>query len=160
MNFFVSVEPAPTPQSSQSGHIATALAGVVTTMLVMQLFTFEEFTELATHFGLPGLDGVIFASLVIVFELLSLPFLLRMDLGRAFRFVSIASLVAAMVLWMYSTVIVVMRSTAESVGFSGGLGTLTPGWWAVAVVAGLWAMSAWAIWGLAPRRNGLRRTER
>lgn len=153
MKFFVSVTPAPAPQSSHSGHIATALAGCLTLLLVMQLFTFDEFVDLAETFQLPGMSGAAFASIIIVLELLALPFLLRMDLSRAFRWLSLGSLVGAMVLWMYSTIIVVTQRTAESVGFSGGLGSLTPGWWAVLVVVALWAMGAWAIWGLAPRKQ-------
>lgn len=153
MKFFASPVQAPAPRTTYSGYVATTLAGVMTLFLVMQLFTFDEFIELASTFQLPGVSGSMFASMIIVLELLALPFLLRMALSRAFRWVSVASLVGAMILWMYSTVFVVTQRSVESVGFSGGLGELTPGWWAVLIVVVLWVMSVWSIWGLMPRRN-------
>lgn len=150
MKFFVKpTEPAPA-RSDYSQKISIGLAGILTIMLVMQLFTFDEFILLADTYELPGFSGVGFASLVIVFELLALPFLLRMAVSPAFRWLSAGAVAASVLLWLYGSVITVFSRDIESVGFSGALGTLTPGWWAVFFAGMLCTMAAWSLWGLWP----------
>ncbi|UTX51606.1 hypothetical protein KI440_01485 [Candidatus Saccharibacteria bacterium TM7i] len=153
MRFFVKAEPALPARSDQSRQIAVLLAGVLTVFLVTQLFTFDEFIVLADTFKLPGFNGFGFAASIVVFELLSLPFLLRMVLSPAFRIMSALSLVVGMVLWLYATIIVVFARSVESLGITGGLGTLTPGWWSIFFVSALAVLAAWTLWGLWPARR-------
>lgn len=152
MKFFVTAEPAAPARSQLSSRMAIALAGIMTLMVVAQLFSFDEFVTVADSFSVFGLSGMTFAVLVIVVELFSLPFLLGMALSRAFRWVSMLCVAVAMGLWL-SVSITTINSSAESVGFFGGVGTLTPGWWAV-FVSLLWSiMAAWSIWGRWPGRS-------
>lgn len=159
MKFFVDPVKAPTAQSVHSWHASVLLAGVVTLMLVAQLFTFDEFIPLADSFSLPGFSGVGFATAVVLLELLSLPFLLRMALSPAFRWLSMGSLGVVVVLWLYSTVTVVLFRQVESVGFTGGFGSLTPGWWAVFLCGALAVLAAWSIWGLWPGVRNSRKSK-
>ena len=157
MRFFVKAEPALPARSDYSRQIAVLLAGIITVLLVMQLFTFDEFITLADTFSLPGFSGYGFAATVVVAELLALPFLLRMALSPAFRIVSAASLAVIMGLWLYATFVIVFARNVESLGITGGLGTLTPGWWSLFFIGALTVLAIWALWGLWPIKKTKRR---
>ena len=134
--------------------MSVGLAGILTLMAAMQLFTFDEFSDLLGGMPVFGGGGMAWAAGIIVFEVFALPFLLRMALSPAFRWVSAACCALASLFWLFVTsYLAVSGVVVESVGFSGGLGHLTPGWWAVFVSLGLSTLSAWSLWGLWPRRS-------
>ena len=157
MSIFDSTTEAPLPKTRDAKRIALFYAGVLLIMAVAQLFTFDTFLTLVTGFGFPG--GVQYAhflaAFLIVCEVFALPFLLRMRLSVAFRWVSMVFGWLAAVIWIKITVwLVVQDGVTDNVGFLGTVAPTMPGWWAIfmAIVFGI--LAGWASWGLWPRRSG------
>ena len=149
MSKIAKVTPAPVPKTKDVQRISIFYAVVLVVMVVAQLFTFDTFIELY---------GPIIAALLVVFEVFALPFLLRMPLSRAFRWVSMVSgwLVAALWIGITSWLI-----TADvSVGTVGFLGTAIdtiPGWWAVFMSFAFALLAAWSAWGMWPAKHSAKR---
>ncbi len=124
-------------------------------MVVGQLFTLEEFMPIADSFALPGISGGLFAFLSTILAIFSLPFLLRMDLSVAFRWLSAGCLAGFVSLWAYASVFVmfVRNGHVDSLGFVGGIGSVAPGTLAIGFVFVLAVMAGWSIWGLWPARR-------
>lgn len=132
------------------------LAILLLVMVVAQLFTFDHFLELLVTFSLPfGSATVPFvAAALVITEVFALPFLLRMPLSPAFRWVSMVSGWLATLLWVKLTFwVVVTEPLIESVGFLGTLVPLIPGWWAIFVALSLVILSGWASWGMWPGKR-------
>ncbi len=150
MKLFATITQAPLTRSTHSRAIALFLAGLLTLMAIAQLFTFEEFIQLINDFTATS-SGMLIAACVIVAEVLSLPFLLRMPLSRAFRWVSASLVFLVTTFWLVVSVLIVFSaSSIQSIGFFGGLGALTPGAWAVLFTLAMFIMAAWSLWGLLP----------
>ena len=157
MSIFATVTKAPISKTKESQKIAILYAGILLVMAVAQLFTFEEFLVLVTSFNLPG--GVLFAhgitAILVVAEVFALPFLLRMPLSAAFRWVSMVLGLLASLVWVFLSVWVV--ATAQGVANIGFLGTaidITPGLWAVFVSFSFVILAIWTAWGLWPLNRG------
>lgn len=153
MSFFVKPTPAPTPKSSQVKQISILFAVLLVIMAVAQLFTYEEFIPLVATFNLPVGETLSYlvVPLLIVCEVFALPFLLRMSLSPAFRFVSMVSGWFVAIIWFLMTLWIVSTSQAvETIGFVGTVATLIPGWWAVLFSVALGILAAWASWGMWP----------
>jgi len=160
MSIFVQATKAPTPKTKDVKRIATFFAGVLVVMIVAQLFTFEEFVPLVVDFGFPGGEQLAHfdAAFIIVAELLALPFLLRMSVSPAFRWVSMVSgwLVAAT--WLKFTVwLVASDSQVNTVGFLGTAIELMPGWWAIFMSIAFGILATWASWGMWPAKHDAKR---
>ncbi len=153
MSIFVKATVAPEPKSEQSKQIALFYAVVLVVMAVAQLFTFEAFTKLVISFNLPlpGTLPYLLVPLLIVCEVLALPFLLRMRLSPAFRVLSMLAALLVPIKWIFITVwLVSSGQPVDTVGFLGTIGQLLPGWWAVLMSIALAVMAAWSAWGLWP----------
>ncbi len=153
MRFFVSATPAPKPRVQSVIVMSLFYAALLAIMAVAQLFTFEDFIQHIVTLDLPGGRGAahFIAALIIVSEILALPFLLRMALSPAFRWVSLAFgwLVAG--LWIYvSTWTVLFVPEASTIGFMGTVIEMIPGWWAVFISISFGILAAWATYGMAP----------
>ena len=155
MSILVQAQPANAPRSRTAVQIAVLYAGILTIMSVAQLFTFEEFIEqfFSLDLALPQFVEALFIPLLIVFQVTALPFLLRMNISPAFRWLSMAAGWIVPLGWLF-----IALSTAnayplhETVGLLGAAVSLAPGWWAVAVSALFALMAAWASWGLWPSK--------
>ena len=164
MSFFVHAVDAPPSRTETSKQIAVFLAGSMTVMSVAQLYSLEEFIEVAQTFALPF--GQVFAAafvpIIISLEVFSLPFLLRMRLSSAMRWCSMAFGWVAVAAWLFVSLwlAIVYPEGVETVGFLGGLATIQPGWWAVYVSGALCILSAWASWGLWPSYRGSRNVKK
>lgn len=92
---------------SKTTHVFGVLLGfVVVVAAVTQLFGFEDFYRALEQFWLMTRDdAVILASLVIVAEIFSLPFLLGMKLSFAMRGLSAFLLLATTAFWAAAAVI-------------------------------------------------------
>ena len=137
-------------------QIALFYAAIIVVMVVAQLFTFDTFVLLVKEFNFPG--GVrsadFLSALVVIAEVFALPFLLRMPLSKAFRWVSMVSgwLVAG--LWLYVSLrLVLQASSVHNVGFLGTVVAITPGWWAILLSVVLGVLATWASWGLWPMKR-------
>lgn len=153
MKFAVASWPPP-PKTKESKQAALAYAGVLTVMVVAQLFSFEKFIPLIESFGLPdGVSGRVIAVALVVSSVLALPFLLRMKVSVAMRYLSMAAGWVVALMWVVLTVWVnISGVVVDNMGLLGASVGLLPGWWAVFVAAGMGILSAWASWGLWPAR--------
>jgi len=153
MSFFVQSTPAPTPRSADSAKIAILYAIILVVFAVAQLFTFEEFLVFIQSTNLPFGESLsyAFAPLLIVAEVFALPYLLRMRLSPAFRYISLFLGCLAASLWIFlSSWIVFTGAAVDTIGFLGTLASLTPGWWAIFISLSLGVLAAWSAWGLWP----------
>lgn len=144
---------APIARTEATRQVSVLYAAVLVIFVMAQLFTFEEFLELVLTFNLPITQGFAYtlALLIVVFELFAIPFLLRMKLSYAFRWLSMmCGWLAASVWTLVSVWIVTTQQIVSTVGFTGTVGYLTPGWWAVLVAISLCILAAWSSWGLWP----------
>lgn len=161
MSVFAKRTPAPGAKSQAAKQIAWYYAGIITVMLVAQLFTFEKFLELIVTFNLPMGEGYILVPIITVAELFALPFLLRMPLSIAFRWLSMVCGWFVAVFWLFISLwLTTAGSTVESVGFLGSIGELSPGWWAVFISLSFVILAAWSAWGLWPVRPKAKKVTR
>lgn len=156
MSIFARVTKSPVTRGEATKQAATLYAGLLTIMVVCQLFSFEEFLTLFESFGLPF--GQAFTAtlpaLLIVLELFAIPFLLRMYLSPAFRWVSMVFGWLAAGGWLFLTVWVDFTNQApETIGYLGTVVTLTPGFWAVFLAVAMAILAAWASWGMWPGKR-------
>lgn len=153
MSIFATVTSAPSPRTDTAGKIALFYAGILVVLAVTQLFTFDEFIKLIATFHLPFGAAMTYAlaPLLVVCEVFAIPFLLRMTLSPAFRWVSMLLGWVVALLWTcVSGWIVMTYQDVSTVGFLGTLVDLIPGWWAVLVSLAFGVMAAWASWGMWP----------
>lgn len=152
--------PAPVPKTKDVKRIATFYAAILVIMAVAQLFTFESFLQLVVSFDLPGGPQVAYytAASLIVVEVFALPFLLRMPLSPAFRWVSLVCGWLVAVKWLIVTVWLAVQDNAVStIGFLGTVVDMMPGWWAIFISITFGILAGWASWGMWPRHTGKRR---
>ena len=161
---FVKAAPAAPARTDASQKIAVLYAAILAAFTVAQLFTFEDFIELLPSFGLPLHDVVVAAlpATLIACQLFAIPFLLRMWLSPAFRWISMLAGWLAALLWVVISVWVVSTggNGAETVGFLGTAVDLVPGWWSVLVAISLAIVAAWSSWGLWPNRSSKKVVEK
>lgn len=153
MTFFAIAVPAPTPKTDNVPKVALFLAAIILVMAIAQLFHFEDFVPLVEDFNLPG--GVVVAQLfatgVVVLEVAALPFLLRMRLSKAMRFVSMVSGWLVLMLWML--VQIYLNSIYPEMQNNGLIGSVVEvgvGWWSVFLLGAFGVLAAWASWGMWP----------
>lgn len=126
-------------------------------LVLSQLFSFEKFPDVIRALALPGIgDGyaVLLAALIVVAEVLTVPFLLRMRLSLAMRAASMAAGWLTGLWWIFATVWQNLSPDGQaSVGFLGATVTAPVGWWAVCLMLGVGILVAWASWGMWPLRR-------
>jgi len=147
----VSATPSQVPKTKNAGVISLLYATIIIILLVAQLFTFEDFPALLAALGLPGgeMCGHITAVVLVIFELLALPFLLRMYLSPAFRIVSmIAGWLTAGTL-LFLTIWESGGHTSNSI-LLGATVPLPTGAWNICMSLALCVLATWASWGLWP----------
>lgn len=154
MAFFVLATPAPSPKTTNSKTIAIAYAALLTVFAVTQLFWFEDLPTLFESFGLEPVLAVLSAALIVSLEVLAIPFLLRMRLSHAFRYLSMVCGWLVAIFWTsISLYVMISNTSASTVGFLGSEIPITPGWWAVFMSLALLVMAVWASWGLWPAKT-------
>lgn len=157
MSFFIQPTYAPQPRGEATVPISLLYAGILTVMAVSQLFTFEEFLSLLQSFDLPmsAAMAYVLGPVIVVCEVLALPFLLRMSLSPAFRWLSMVLGWLVPILWLFLSMwVLASGAQAETFGFLGTVVSLTPGWWGVLLSLWLGVIAAWASWGLWPGLRG------
>jgi hypothetical protein len=82
--------------------ICWGLVVVFAAMAALQLVTYEKFVPIIQNYQLfnSPAGGKVFAAIVVVAEVMALPFLLRMKLSRLFRMASAGFLVLASLSWV------------------------------------------------------------
>ncbi|MFZ2545057.1 MAG: hypothetical protein WAW80_03710 [Candidatus Saccharimonadales bacterium] len=151
--------PAHPPRSNAYRNIAWVYAAILTVMAVGQLFSFEKFIPLITNYSLPGGHGtgVLAASLIVIFEVLALPYLLRMPLSPLMRWVSLLCGFLVAVLWIGLAITVLTH--ASWVHNSGMLGlkiVVPAGVVSLFVSLVLMALAIISVVGLYPSLKNIR----
>jgi len=153
MSVITKATPAKESRTRESQKIAYMYAAILIVFALTQLFNFDEFLELLESFWLPGGVPVanLLGSMIVVSEIMALPFLLRMQLSPLMRIISMVFgwltplIWLKLALWLNLTV-----NAVSNMGFLGTTVHLTPGWWAVFFSVAIGILAAWASWGLWP----------
>lgn len=162
MKLFVTAKPAARPRTDTATKAALIYAFILVVMAVCQLFTFEDFTTLIESYALPFAPWFIAAlpAFIVAMEVFALPFLLRMTLSDAFRWLSLLCGWVVPLLWVIVSgwsARTLSGDIFSTIGFLGSLGSIPVGWWAVGFSLSMALLAAWASWGmwpLAPRKSG------
>jgi hypothetical protein len=150
MSFFSKATPAPVPKTRNAWLAGLLLAGFFVLMVVGQLFTFEDFPAALAAFQLFGESlAVIYAGIIVVLEVLALPFLLGLSLSRAMRAVSMICGWLVIVFWLVVSIFGTIANVSNS-GLLGATVTLPAGWWGVCFCVALGVLAVWAAWGSWP----------
>lgn len=153
MSFFAKVTPPPQPKTKNIISISYLAVGVIAVMVLSQLFMFESFPALISSLWLPGgeVAAKLLAAVIVIFEVLALPFLLSMHLSRGFRIVSMVMGWSVVLIWLtLSTWENLMAGTISASGLFGATIPLPVGWWNVLFSLALGVLVAWASWGMWP----------
>lgn len=156
MSILVKATPAPKARTETARKIALFYASILVIFVVAQLYTFDEFIELFVAFNLPFGAGFAYslAPTLIVAELFAIPFLLRMAVSPAFRYLSMGLGVLASVSWLFvSWWVAATYPGVTTIGFFGTVIDLAPGWWAVLASLAFVILSIWSAWGLWPGKR-------
>ncbi len=151
--------PAPDVKTEHIRTIALFYAGILTMMVVAQLFSFEEFIPLIESFNLPGGAGAgtVIACLIVVAEVFALPFLLRMRTSPLMRVISMLCGWLVPLLWLGITIwLNIADVQTGNVGLLGTKLELPVGWWATLYSCALGVLAIWASWGMWPRLDSLK----
>ena len=113
-----------TPLSPIAISFIWLLAAVMIVMATAQLMTYEKFVPLIQDYQLlhdPAF-GKVFAALIVITEVMTLPFLLRMNLSPLLRIVSACSLILTGSAWLTLGIWhIVDSSAAVSAGVFGSI---------------------------------------
>jgi hypothetical protein len=148
---FAIASPAAAPRTKESAKIAILYAGLLTVMAVAQLFTFEKVIVFFDSLFVPP-AGMLIPTLLVVGEVFALPFLLRMSLSVAFRWVSLGLSILVPVGWV--SLSIWAANARIMTGTTGLFGTLDPlgyGAWTISFSLALLLLSLWSAWGLWPK---------
>lgn len=152
MSVFVKPTEAPRPKTKNARIISLGLAAIFIIMATAQLFSFEKFPDVIKHMWLPfeGLDQLR-ATLLVVAEVLALPFLLSMPLSKAMRILSmILGWVAIGVWFMISLWVNLSGDIVTNSGLLGATVPLPTGWWTLLFCLALGVLAVWSAWGMWP----------
>lgn len=154
MSFFVSPTSAPLAKTPLAERVAVAVAGLFVVLAVGQLFEFENFPSTLYDMWLPGVSqgiSVLVAALVVTFEILAVPFLLRMRLSPLMR---VVSMVAGWLVGVWWLAVLTWQNLNPAAltnnGLLGSTADLPIGWWSVTLMLGVGVLIAWSSWGLWP----------
>ena len=153
MRLFHAATRAGKPESERAAQAALLFAVLLIIMAVGQLYEFEKFIPLIEGFGVVGghQGAILIAGLIVVAEVLALPFLLRMQVSPLMRVVSMSLGWLAVALWIVITIWLSFTVNAvTNVGLFGTKVDIPAGWWAVCYVAALGILAVWSAWGLWP----------
>lgn len=153
MSIFVQSTPAPKPKSSRVSSIAILYAALLTIMALGQLYTFDDFVALIGTYALPLPNALVYviAPLLVACEVGAIPFLLKMHLSPAFRFLSmILGWIVAGVWFLLTFWILISNASVSTIGFLGTAISLAPGVWALLLSIAFGILAAWASWGMWP----------
>lgn len=142
------------PESERSTQVALLFAILLIIMAVGQLYEFEKFIPLIESFGMIGdhRGATLIAGLVVVSEVLALPFLLRMQVSPLMRVFSMVLGWIAVAIWIGINIwLSVTINAVTNVGLFGTKVDIPAGWWAVCYSIALGILAAWASWGMWPR---------
>jgi len=153
MSFFV--QPTlPTPPKTDATRAASLIfAAMLLIMVVFQLFSFEKFPAVLTVFSFSDEAlSKVWAALIVIFEVATLPFLFSMLLSPAARVAGMVSGWVVATWWLFVSLWTLMSGHGmENSGLLGATFPIMGGWWMVFFCIGLGLLAAWTSWGMWPR---------
>jgi hypothetical protein len=159
MSFFVQPTDAPTPKTVNIRIVSLLLASIFMVMVVAQLFTFEDYSDVVADItGIPIAPATIVSAMIVVFEVAALPFLFSMRLSALGRIVSMLSGWLTAIGWFL--IALYANVTIGSVSNSGMLGATVPlpsGWWMTFFFTGVIVLAVWSSWGMWPLTRSLKK---
>ncbi len=149
----IKAHPAAPAKTSNSQQMGIFLGVFILVMALCQLITFSKFVEIIYQTNLfPYIyDGVALVATLILFEILAVPFLLRLKISDGLRVTSMIMGWLIVLTWLFLSIW--MWRAPNPSGQWGLFGTLIPlmaGPWSIAFSAALVTGMAWASWGLWP----------
>jgi hypothetical protein len=153
MSFFVQATPPPKPKTKNIQSVSLLAASIIAVMTIAQLFTFENFPAVIANLWLPGGDATarLIAAVLVIAEVLALPFLLAMRLSPLFRIVSMYVGWLVALIWIFiSFGENMMVGSISNNGMFGATIPLPVGWWNVFFSLALGVLVLWASWGMWP----------
>ena len=120
--------------------VRLVLAAFLLFMLLGQLFTFEDFPSLLV--GMNEVCARAVVILLVVFELLALPFLIDMKVSVTLKKVSVVSVFVALVLL---SVLEIAAYLGDVSMLFGATFDLPCGSWSLTFLAGLWVLAVWGV---------------
>lgn len=143
-------------RTRDSKKIAYFYVFILVVAVFCQLFTYDDFISLLGNFSLPGGEVAphLLGSVLVISEVLALPFLLRLKTSLFMRYVSMVFSWIVPMIWTFLAFWVCLYPvTISNFGFLGTVVSLVPGWWTVFVCLALGLLSVWASWGLWPGKR-------
>lgn len=135
-------------------------AAILVVMATLQLFAFDEFLQLFESFNLTEHVGLAYglATLIVILEVFSLPYLLGARTSPLMRIKSIISGPMVAILWLWLSLrLALSTDTVANIGIFGTKLELAPGIVAILVSTFLCALSGVIIWHEVSRRLAARK---
>lgn len=152
MSFFAIPTTAPKPKTTKIRSVSLVFASFLVVLVVSQLFTYEEFPAALTTLGISEPAAHFLASIIVVSEVLALPFLLFIKTSPLMRAVSMVSgWVAVLALFILTVWENVGISLSGNSMLFGATLSVPRGWWSVCVAIALGVLAAWTAWGMWPK---------
>ncbi len=150
----IKAEPAKKAKTKESQQVAMFVGIVIAVMAFCQLVTLPQFINIVYDFHLfdSHSNAAGFVATLLVFELLSLPFLFRLKISQGLRGVSMIAgwLVALTWLFLSKWAWLYPEVTTNQSGMFGEVLPLVSGVWTVAFAGMIAVALAWASWGNWP----------
>lgn len=157
MVFFVKPTPPTGVTRVYDRVVMYGTAATIVMLAVAQLFTFEDLGQVfASTYGMPGGAALIFAALIVSFEVAAIPFLLGMAQSPLARVCSMVAGWIVTLAWIVLTIWSLIRSADMNTGLLGATIDIPAS--GVAVLFGILLLllvvrSSWVAW---PFKNGRR----
>lgn len=120
-------------------------AGLLTIMVVAQLFKFDEFINLISkNSGVGGGVAFSLAAMAIVFEMMAIPYLINLRMLRQVRMISLISIMMVGMFWVVMAFSIGMVRPADNIGFFSSIVAIKPGVVAVALSTVIASLSVYA----------------
>lgn len=148
---FAKQTPAPIPLRKNLVWVPYFVTAITVLMLLAQLLTFDKYVPIISTYYVPGglVATKIVAAMLVLGELLALPFWLRMNLSPLFRLTSMASGVFFVFLWILLLAWALANSlTLDNTGHFGAVLQNPLSWWVLIAhlfLIGLTVFSAYIL---------------
>lgn len=121
--------------------VRLVLAFYILAMLILQLFTFEDFPHTISLLGASGAGLYAVAIVLVLLELMSLPFLIGLKTKDAVLSISFACGIATM---LVLTVLEILAFSAGQTVIFGATFALPGGSWSLLFLAAMWVLVVWS----------------
>lgn len=130
-------------QTATSSQVARMVLGAfILLMMLSQLFAFEKFPQVIGGIGFATVWASVCAIALVIIELMSLPFLLSVEVSRNVQRISKICVFIALV--GLTILEVIAFGAGQSILF-GALFDLPGGTWSLLLLTALWVLAAWGV---------------